>query len=84
MIVTPEMFAKLSQQGFTAIDLGAKTKKALLGSLTEEELNSFKLWQSSVWCGADLEERERGYIMWLLHQRTPAKKPLLKKVFPFL
>jgi hypothetical protein len=84
MIVTPEIFAKLSQQGFAAIDLGARTKKALLGSLTEEELDLFALLRSRAWCGTNWEEQEKGCVELILMARTPAKKPLLKKIFPFL
>ena len=84
-MITPEMFAELSQKGFTEIDLGARTKKALLDRLTEEELDLFAFLRSKAWCGTNLEEQEKGLVELILEARTPAKKPhLLKKIFPFL
>ena len=61
-----------------------RTNEDLLNLLTEEELNSFKLERSTAWCGTNEERQARSYIMELLQQRTPAKKPLLKKIPPFL
>jgi hypothetical protein len=56
----------------------------LLGSLTEEELDLFALLRSRAWCGTNWEEQEKGCAELILMARTPAKKPLLKKIFPFL
>ena len=83
-MITPEMFAELSQKGFAEIDLGARTKKALLDRLTEEELDLFAFLRSRAWCGTNEEEQKKGTIELILEARTPAKKPLLKKIFPFL
>ena len=64
-MITPEMFAALSQQGFALsqkgfaeIELRARTKKALLDRLTEEELE----WKPSEQeqHSDDQEESRRG------------------------
>ncbi len=55
MIVTPEIFAKLSQQGFAETDLG---RQPLLGKLTEDELAIFEIERSLDWCGVGWEERD--------------------------
>ena len=81
MIVTPEIFAKLSQHGFAETDLG---RQLLLGKLTEDELEIFEIERSLDWCGVGWEERDKARVERILESRTPAKKPLLKKVFPFL
>ena len=81
MIVTPEIFAKLSQQGFAETDLG---RQPLLGKLTEYELKILEIERSLDWCGTNWEEKDKARIERILESRTPAKKPLLKKVFPFL
>ena len=66
------------------VDPEGRSNEDFLNLLTEEELNSLRLQQSTRWCGTDEEGQDRGYIIRLLQQRTPAKKPLLKKIFPFL
>lgn len=81
MIVTPEIFAKLSQQGFAETDLG---RQPLLGKLTEDELAIFEIERSLDWCGVGWEERDKARVERILESRTPTKKPLLKKVLPFL
>ena len=81
MIVTPEIFAKLSQQGFAETDLG---RQPLLGKLTEDELAIFEIERSLDWCGVGWEERDKARGERILESRTPTKKPLLKKVLPFL
>ena len=58
--------------------------KDMLDRLTEEELDLFAFLRSRAWCGFKEEEQEKGTIEWILMARTPAKKPLLKKIFPFL
>ena len=80
MIVTPEIFAKLTHHGF-AETVGIQP---LLGSLTKDELKIFEIERSLDWCGTDWEEKDEARIERILESRTPAKKPLLKKVFPFL
>ena len=81
MIATPEIFAKLSQHGFAETDV---ERQPLSGSLTKDELKIFELERSFDWCGVGWEEKDRARIERILESRTPAKKPLLKKVFPFL
>ena len=66
------------------VDPEGRSNEDFLDLLTEEELNSLRLQRSTRWCSTDEEGQDRGYIIWLLQQRTPAKKPLLKKIFPFL
>ena len=90
-MITPEMFAALSQQGFALsqkgfaeIELRARTKKALLDRLTEDELETLAIERSWDWCGTNWEQKDKARIERILESRTPAKKPLLKKVFPFL
>ena len=98
-MITPEMFAELSQQGFALsqkgyalsqkrfaeIELRARTKKALLDRLTEEELDLVALLRSRSWWGTNWEEQEKGAIEVILMARTSTKKPnFIKKIFPFL
>ena len=86
-MITPEMFAALSQQGFAEIELRARTKKALLDRLTEDELETLAIERSWDWCGTNWEQKDKARIERILADRTPrtpAKKPLLKKIFPFL
>ena len=84
-MIIPEMFTDLSQAGFEEeIRLGSRTKNPLLDRLTEEELDLFALLRSRAWCGTNWEEQEKGCVELILMARTPAKKPLLKKIFPFL
>ena len=93
-MITPEMFAALSQQGFALsqkgfaeIELRARTKKALLDRLTEDELETLAIERSWDWCGTNWELKDKARIERILADRTPrspAKKPLLKKIFPFL
>ena len=93
-MITPEMFAELSQQGFALsqkgfaeIELRARTKKALLDRLTEDELETLAIERSWDWCGTNWEQKDKARIERILADRTPrspAKKPLLKKIFPFL
>ena len=85
------MFAALSQQGFALsqkgfaeIELRARTKKALLDRLTEDELETLAIERSWDWCGTNWEQKDKVRIERILADRTPAKKPLLKKIFPFL
>ena len=81
-MVTPEIFAELSQEGF---GLGSRTKKPWLDRLTEEELDLFAFLRSRAWCGTNWEEQEKGTIELILMARTSAKKPnFIKKIFPFL
>ena len=80
MIVTPQIFANLSQHGF-AETVGIQP---LLGKLTKRELKIFELERSLDWCGVGWEEKDKARIERILESRTPAKKPLFKKVFPFL
>ena len=81
MIVTPEIFAKLSQHGFAETDLG---RQLLLGKLTEDELEIFEIERSLDWCGVGWEERDKARVEQILESRTHTKKQRLKKVFPFL
>ena len=96
-MITPEMFAALSQQGFALSQQGfaeielrarrARTKKALLDRLTEDELETLAIERSWDWCGTNWEQKDKAHIERILADRTPrtpAKKPLLKKISPFL
>ena len=83
-MITPEIFAELSQEGF-AEEFGARIKKPWLDRLTEEELDLFWLLRSEAWCGFNWENQEKGTVEWILRARTPPKKPnFIKKIFPFL
>ena len=83
-MIAPAMFAELSQKGFAEIELRARTKKALLDRLTEDELETLAIERSWDWCGTNWEQKDKARIERILADRTPAKKPLLKKIFPFL
>ena len=93
-MITPEMFAELSQQGFALsqkgfaeIELRARTKKALLDCLTKEELDDLAVVRSYDWCGTNWEYKERSRIERILEARTqPSTKKLhpLKKLLRFL
>ena len=78
------MFAKLSQIGF--ID-EVESCYSLLKRFTKDELETLKLERSWDWCGTNWEQKDKARIERILADRTPrtpAKKPLLKKIFPFL
>jgi len=57
-MITPEIFAALSQRGFAETDFRANPKQALLDMLTKEELESYHLRRSGDWCGTNREERD--------------------------
>ena len=79
MIVTPEIFAKLSQHGFAETDLG---RQLLLGKLTEDELEIFEIERSLDWCGVGWEERDKARVERILESRTPAKNRSSRRYSP--
>ena len=62
----------------------------MIEKLTKDELETLAIERSWDWCGTNWELKDKARIERILADRTPrtprspAKKPLLKKIFPFL
>ena len=69
-MITPEIFAALSQLGFAETDFRANPKQALLDILTKEELELYYLYGSAVWCGTNREESDIRRIKTILAARN--------------